>query len=94
MATLREKLATNIDAIEIALKLGREKATPDEIQALRQFSGFGDLKCILLDPSNPEEFARSEKHLIPLVQRLHDVIQDNAPKNYYKYFGSLATSVL
>ncbi|MDR1119528.1 MAG: N-6 DNA methylase, partial [Dysgonamonadaceae bacterium] len=46
-------LQTNIEAIRIAFTLDREKrrATEEEQAVLRQYSGFGGLKCIL----NPAE---------------------------------------
>ncbi|MDR1592757.1 MAG: N-6 DNA methylase [Prevotellaceae bacterium] len=97
MASIREKLTANIDAIEVILKLdvfNGEKPTPEQQQVLRQYAGFGDLKCILLDPARPQEFAQSEQHLIPLVQRLHDVIRENAPERYTDYINSLKESVL
>jgi len=94
MASIREKLKANIDAIEIALKLSNGKATPTQLQILQQYDGFGDLKCILLDPHKPEQFAKSEQDLVPFVQRLHDVIRENAPNQYDNYFSSLRGSVL
>ncbi|MDR2126825.1 MAG: N-6 DNA methylase, partial [Prevotellaceae bacterium] len=94
MASIREKLITNIDAIEIALKLNGKKPTSAQQQALKRYAGFGDLKCILLDPARPEEFSQSERHLIPSVQRLHDVIRENAPAHYNDYINSLKESVL
>jgi N12 class adenine-specific DNA methylase len=90
----REKLSANIDAIDIALKLGKDKPTPDQQEILKKYAGFGDLKCILLDPDKPAEFAKSEQPLIPLVQRLHDVIRESAPNQFEIYFSSLKASVL
>ena len=94
MASIREKLTANIDAIEIAFKLGKGTATPEQRQILQRYAGFGDLKCILLDPQKPHEFSQSERPLIPLVQRLHDVIAGNAPKQFNDYMYSLKNSVL
>ncbi|MDR0699075.1 MAG: N-6 DNA methylase, partial [Tannerella sp.] len=94
MASLREKLTANIDAIEIVLKLNGEKPTPEQQQALKRYAGFGDLKCILFDPARPQEFSQSEQHLIPSVQRLHDVVRENAPAHFNDYINSLKESVL
>jgi len=94
MASLREKLTANIDAIEVVLKLGNETATPEQRQVLQQYAGFGDLKCILLDPNHPERFSQSEKSLIPLVHRLHNVLRENAPNQFNAYYSSLRASVL
>jgi len=91
----REKLSANIDAIELVLKLGKNTATPEQRQILQQYAGFGDLKCILLNPEHPHEFAVSEQHLIPHVQRLHDVIRSNVTENHYhQYIDALQESVL
>jgi N12 class adenine-specific DNA methylase len=95
MATAREKLTANVDAIETVLRLGKDNPTPEQRQILQQYAGFGDLKCILLDPARPQEFSESEKSLIPLIQRLHDVIHKNLPDPQYDlYFQSLKESVL
>jgi len=94
MATSRDKLTANIDAIEIALKLGSEIPTPEQRRILQQYEGFGDLKCILLDPKHPERFAKSEQPLIPLVERLHEVINSNSPTQFNSYYASLRASVL
>jgi N12 class adenine-specific DNA methylase len=94
MASVGQILTRNIDAIETALKLGAEKATPAQQQILKQYAGFGGVKCILLDPTRPHEFSASEQSYIPAVQRLHNVIRDNAPTKYNEYIHSLKESVL
>ena len=94
MASLREKLTANIDAIEIVLKLGKDAATPEQRRVLKQYAGFGDLKCILLDPFYPDRFSQSEQPLIPLVHRLNDVLRENAPNQFGAYYSSLRASVL
>jgi N12 class adenine-specific DNA methylase len=94
MPSRRDKLIANIDAIETALKLGKDTATPDQREILKQYAGFGDLKCILLDPTKPDEFSKSEQPFIPLVQRLHDVIQEHVPNQFDSFFASLKASVL
>jgi N12 class adenine-specific DNA methylase len=96
--TKKDILIANIDAIDTALRLDQTKQLPgpEDIEKLRQYSGFGDLKCILLDPEHPEQFAASEKNLIPYVQRLHEVVESHChtPQEYLKYNDSLKRSVL
>lgn len=92
--TSKDKLNANINAIEVALKLNGGSATAEEMQILKQYGGFGDLKCILLNPENPNEFSASEQHLIPSVQRLHNVINENDKGRYNEYINSLKESVL
>jgi N12 class adenine-specific DNA methylase len=94
MATSREKLTENINAIEIVLTLGNKVATPEERESLKKYNGFGDLKCILADPQKPEQFSNADKHLIPLVQMLHNVLRDYAPNQYDDYLASLKASIL
>ncbi|MDH6358904.1 SNF2-related protein [Parabacteroides sp. PF5-9] len=96
--TQTEKLTLNIAAIQIALQLNKtnQKANQSQIDALKGYSGFGSLKCVLLNPDAPSQFPQSEQHLIPLVRELHNTIRENSrsEQEYTKYFDSLKTSVL
>ena len=51
----RQKLEDNIEAIRLSFEIEREgrKATVQEREALRKYSGFGGLKFILNDVDNP-----------------------------------------
>ncbi|MDR3095427.1 MAG: N-6 DNA methylase, partial [Bacteroidales bacterium] len=94
-------LQTNIEAIHIAFTLDREKrrATEAERAVLRQYSGFGGLKCIL-NPAQTEAdkayWTKSEVDLFPSVSGLHRLIRENSrdENEYKRYFGSLKNSVL
>ena len=94
MVTLKDKLIANTEAIEIVLKNDALPPTQAERDKLLLYSGFGDLKCILLDPAKPDEFPQAEKKLIPLVEQLHATIRTFAPTKYDKYIESLKESVL
>jgi N12 class adenine-specific DNA methylase len=94
-------LQTNIEAIRIAFALDREKrqATEEELAVLRQYSGFGGLKCIL-NPTQTEKdkeyWTKSEMDLFPMVADLHRLIRENSQdeREYKRYFDSLKSSVL
>ena len=94
-------LLTNTEAIRIAFTLDREKrkATSEERTILKQYSGFGGLKCIL-NPTQTEldkaYWTKSDMELFPMVADLHKLIRDNSKneQEYKRYFGSLRNSVL
>ena len=94
-------LLTNTEAIRIAFTLDREKrrATEAERAVLKQYSGFGGIKCIL-NPTEKESdkayWTKSEMDLFPLVADLHTLIRDNSrnENEYKQYFGSLKNSIL
>jgi N12 class adenine-specific DNA methylase len=94
-------LEANIKAIRIAFVLGREKrpATEAERSVLRQYSGFGGIKCIL-NPSQSESdkayWTKTDLPLFPLVADLHTLIRENSKdeRQYKAYFGSLKSSIL
>jgi hypothetical protein len=76
-------LLTNTEAIRIAFALDREKrrATEAERAVLRQYSGFGGLKCIL-KPAQTEQdkayWTKSDMDLFPLTVDLHRLIRENS----------------
>lgn len=94
-------LQANIQAIQIAFTLDKEqrKPTVQEQYLLKQYSGFGGLKCVL-NPVNAltdiQYWAKSELDLFPLVAELHNVIRENTTdeKEYKRYFNSIKNSVL
>lgn len=90
----KENLRNNIEAIKIALSSGIK--TEEERGKLSQYSGFGGLKCILLDPDKPDQFTKSEQDLIPLVRELHDTLDLYSvdEREYKEYFSSLKRSIL
>lgn len=102
MSFNKEKhLRANIDAIKLCFQLEKEKRSPtqEETEALKQYAGFGALKCIL----NPVEtlsdiahWSNSEVELFPLVAELHDLLKENSTseQQYKQYLGSLKNSIL
>jgi len=94
-------LQTNIEAIRIAYTLDNEKrkATEAEKEVLRQYSGFGGLKCILYPTERESDKAfwtKSEMELFPLVADLQSLISNNSAneQEYKSYFNKMRNSVL
>lgn len=96
----KQHLSNNIAIIELVLNLEKEnrKANEDERRLLRNYRGFGGLKCVL----NPVgtladrlKWSKSELELFPLVSKLHSVLRDNLSEVEYKqYFESIKSSIL
>jgi hypothetical protein len=94
-------LKTNMEAIRIAFTLDREKrrATDAERKVLQQYSGFGEIKCIL-NPAEKETdkgyWTKTDLELYTLVSDLHKLIRENSKDEqaYRRYFNSLKSSVL
>ena len=98
----KEHLRANIDAIKTVFMLDKEGREPTPMEAgiiLKQYAGFGGLKCVL-NPANSladtAYWAKSELELFPLVAELHRVLKENtANENEYKrYMNSIKNSVL
>jgi hypothetical protein len=94
-------LLTNTEAIRIAFELDRDfrMATPAERAVLRQYSGFGGIKCILKPAEKETDIAhwtKSDADLFPLVADLHRLIRENSKdeKEYKQFFNSLKSSIL
>ena len=102
MSFNKEKhLSANIEAIKLCFQLEKEKQSPtqDEINALKQYSGFGALKCILNPVETLSDIAHwpnSEVELFPLVAELHHTLKKNSKSDqqYKQYLGSLKNSIL
>ena len=97
----KEHLQKNIDAIRTAFLIEREKRTPTdkELDALRGYSGFGGLKCILYPAasmSDSTKWPKSEMPLFTKTMELHKVLRENAQseQEYKRYVDSLKSSVL
>ena len=90
-----------MEAIRIAFTLDREKrrATDMEQAILKQYSGFGGIKCIL-NPAEKESdksyWTKTDMELFPIVADLHRLIRENSrdEKEYKRYYNSLKSSVL
>jgi N12 class adenine-specific DNA methylase len=102
MSFNKEKhLRANIEAIKLTLQLEKENRSPtvEEREALKQYSGFGALKCILNPAESLSDIAywpNSEVGLFPLVTELHDVLKwhSRSEQEYKQYMGSLKNSIL
>ena len=92
----------NIEAIQLALRLGVEKRTAqtaEEIAVLRKYAGFGGLKCILNDANelaDAAKWSRSDIELfaptVELRRLIHDYSHDD--KEFNRYMESLKASTL
>jgi hypothetical protein len=97
----RDHLRWNIEAIEVAFKLEKEKrkATIGERLLLMQYRGFGGLKFVL-NPVDDEldinHWRKNDHVFFPLVRELHQLLKDNSAddKEYRRYVDSMRSSVL
>ena len=96
-----QHLRVNIEAIKLCFRLEKEnrKPTTEETKALKQYAGFGALKCILNPIENLSDIARwsdSEVGLFPAVMELHDVLKRNSKtaQQYKLFTNSLKNSIL
>ena len=94
-------LSANIEAIKLAFTLEKEHRQPtvEERVAIRRYSGFGGLKCILNPAQTLSDYAywpKSELDLFPLVAELQVLIRENCntEEQYKRYWGSLKNSIL
>jgi len=102
MSFNKEKhLSANIEAIKLCFQLEKEKRSPtqDETKALKQYAGFGALKCILNPAENLSDIAHwpnSDVELFPLVAELHGILKKNSKseQQYKQYLSSLKNSIL
>lgn len=95
------KLSDNIAAIKIALSWdGVSKLSPDQIESLKKWSGFGGLKAVLFGDGTREEWTKdgasnSDLKLYDQFQELYSVMQDDLTGKQYKNAkDSLKNSVL
>ncbi|MDR1054593.1 MAG: N-6 DNA methylase [Prevotellaceae bacterium] len=94
----------NLAAIRRALDL-QHAITPEDIEVLKKYTGFGALKCVLL-PADKEDdkrhWPKSELELFPLVQELHRFlathevqhILEGGAGDHKRYMDSIKNSVL
>lgn len=94
-------LRANIEAIKLVFKHEKENlsASEDQKEILRQYSGFGGLKCVLNPANNLMDtvsWPKSELELFPLVAELHRTIRENTAteQEYKDYMGSIKNSIL
>ncbi|WP_163325498.1 hypothetical protein [Draconibacterium mangrovi] len=98
---IEQHLRANIEAIKLRFRLEKENWNPtaEETKALKQYSGFGALKCILIPVENLSDIARwpdSEVGLFPAVMELHDVLKRNSKtaQQYNLFTNSLKNAIL
>ncbi len=96
----KRHLSDNIEAIKLVLQFEKTNTTPtpQQLEILQKFVGFGALKCVL-QPANSfsdiSSWSKSELDLFPLVSELHRVLQENTDeKTYKRYMDSIKKSVL
>lgn len=94
-------LRANIEAIKLVFKLEKENlsASEDQKEILRQYSGFGGLKCVLNPVNNLMDtisWPKSELELFPMVAELHRTIRESTAteQEYKDYMGSIKNSIL
>jgi len=99
MAAFNKKahLRQNIDAIKVAFELETtgSEATPEQIEILQGYSGFGAIKEVL-DPLPASDNKANENPLTPLIRELHEVLRGETAgeKEYKHYADGVKNSVL
>ena len=94
-------LEANTEAIRVVLRLEKERreATEAEKDILRNYQGFGGLKCVLNRCDSPDDlryWSQSEQQLFEPTQRLKQMIYREAvdANTAKRYWESIKTSVL
>ena len=97
----KEVLQANTEAIRVVLRLEKERreATEAEKSILRNYQGFGGLKCVLNRTDNPDDiryWSKSEQNLFEPTQQLKQMIYREAVEanTAKRYWESIKASVL
>ena len=97
----KEVLQANTEAIRVVLRLEKERreATKAEKSILRNYQGFGGLKCVLNRTDNPDDiryWSKSEQNLFEPTQQLKQMIYREAldANTAKRYWESIKASVL
>ena len=97
----KEVLQANTEAIRVVLRLEKERreATEAEKSILRNYQGFGGLKCVLNRTDNPDDiryWSKSEQNLFEPIQQLKQMIYREAvdANTAKRYWESIKASVL
>ena len=97
----KEVLQANTEAIRVVLRLEKERreATETEKSILRNYQGFGGLKCVLNRTDNPDDiryWSKSEQNLFEPTQQLKQMIYREAldANTAKRYWESIKASVL
>jgi len=97
----KEVLQANTEAIRVVLRLEKERreATEAEKSILRNYQGFGGLKCVLNRTDNPDDiryWSKSEQNLFEPTQQLKQMIYREAldANTAKRYWESIKASIL
>lgn len=97
----KEVLQANTEAIRVVLRLEKERreATETEKSILRNYQGFGGLKCVLNRTDNPDDiryWSKSEQNLFEPTQQLKQMIYREAvdANTAKRYWEGIKASVL
>ena len=97
----KEVLQANTEAIRVVLRLEKERreATEAEKSILRNYQGFGGLKCVLNRTDTPDDiryWSKSEQNLFEPTQQLKQMIYREAvdANTAKRYWESIKASVL
>ena len=97
----KEVLQANTEAIRVVLRLEKERreATEAEKSILRNYQGFGGLKCVLNRTDTPNDiryWSKSEQNLFEPTQQLKQMIYREAldANTAKRYWESIKASVL
>ena len=97
----KEVLQANTEAIRVVLRLEKERreATETEKSILRNYQGFGGLKCVLNRTDTPDDiryWSKSEQNLFEPTQQLKQIIYREAldANTAKRYWEGIKASVL
>jgi N12 class adenine-specific DNA methylase len=94
-----KKLADNMSAIEIALNYIGQELTPEEVEILSSYAGFGGIKAVLFPAGREDDWqqfdiSREDLKLWPQVMKLHEQLKGKLSEREYKRaFASITASV-
>jgi N12 class adenine-specific DNA methylase len=94
-----KKLAGNIAALKLALS-GQESYSPEDIEVLKGYAGFGGLKAVLFGPGEIEDWVQqnasaNDLRLLPRMAELHALLQEKLQGTAYKSaIDALKSSIL
>ena len=94
-----KKLQGNIEALKLAFS-GQESYSPEEIQVLQNYAGFGGLKAITFPAGVIEDWVQlnasaNDLRLYPQFMQLHELLQEKlSPENYKAAIDTLKRSIL
>ncbi len=93
----KQKFKENLEAIELSFQIQKEgrKASPEEIDTLKKYNGFGGLKVVLMPLDKVETWSKSDQSLIEEVKKLHQILDQNtSPLDKKEFMNSVKSSIL